>query len=38
MRKTLGEGPKWAVGSEPRGKEQSSLSPGPGQYDMKGTK
>ena len=35
MRKTLGEGPKWAVGTEARGKEMAVGSPGPGQYDVK---
>ena len=38
MRKTVGEGPKWAVGSEARGREEVSRSPGPGQYDMRRTK
>ena len=38
MRKTVGEGPKWAVGSEARGREEVSRSPGPGQYDMRGTR
>lgn len=32
MRKTVGEGPKWAVGSEPRSKDVRSQSPGPGSY------
>lgn len=32
MRKTVGEGPKWAVGSEPRTKDMRSDSPGPGSY------
>ena len=35
MRKTLGEGPKWAVGTEPRSKDARSGSPGPGQYELR---
>lgn len=30
MRKTIGEGPKWAVGTEARSKDVRSGSPGPG--------
>ncbi len=30
LRATVGEGPKWAVGTEPRGKDALSSSPGPG--------
>ncbi len=35
MRATVGEGPKWAVGTEPRGKDALSSSPGPGQYELR---
>ena len=35
MRKTVGEGPKWAVGTEARTKDARSDSPGPGQYELR---
>ena len=35
MRKTIGDGPKWAVGTEARSKDIRSGSPGPGQYEMR---